>query len=125
MIAAIIVVALVSVVGMGAIAVALSRHSERGWERAAEAERSIRESQTARITTLENRLFSHSWGEFASLQSVPDETAKAAWAEREHAASVRFPESFGLTEDEVNEERFRSEGSDLEGSEVFEGPTVG
>jgi hypothetical protein len=119
MLAAIVIVALAAIAGVGVTTVALSRQAERGWLKASEAETRVREVLVARVTTLENRLMSHHWQDFANLQMVPDETAKAQWA-----AQQRDPESYGIQPEEMEAARMRSDGSDLEG-EVFEGPTIG
>ena len=93
--------------------------SLRGWHVAEAAYRNVVETQTIRISTLENRLLAHNWEEFAHLQNIPDESAKHVYADQ-----ARMPESWGLTRDEMAMAQGASNGEDLEGTD-FEGPTIG
>lgn len=120
MTAAIVLVALAAVAGVSIVSVVLSRQAREGWLHAGSVQREVRNLLIARVTTLENRLLAHNWQDFANLQHLPDEIAKAAWAE----AQQRAPESFGETAGEMLQERLRHEGIDLEG-DLFEGSTIG
>lgn len=120
MIVVTVIIALFAIAAVVALAKVLSDHSQKGWEAAHEAEASLRAHMVARITTLENRLLSHSWQDFANLQLVPDETAKASW----NPTEPRTPESFGVRPEEMAASQARNQGADLE-PEAFEGPTIG
>lgn len=115
----VVVVSVVAIVGLVVLSYSQGRQLAKAWSKSSEVERETREHHIARITTLENRLASNSWDEFAGLQSVPDELAKAAWAESQHR---NF--SFGETPQDLVASRATSDGADLEG-ESFEGPTIG
>lgn len=92
----------------------------QGWSAAYEVSREVRHLLTTRVTTLENRLMSHSWGEFAQLQNVPTELDKEVHAEAINRDQQRLNQEFA-------EARMRDSGDDLEGEGhyQFEGPTVG
>lgn len=91
--------------------------AERGWIEASSAERHLRHLMAARITTLENRLDSRSLEEFAQFQQIPDEIAKAGWAEQNHSQST--PSQLAW------EQRVRDQGADLEDTDNFEGSVIG
>lgn len=92
------------------------------WSYNSSNERQIRNLLVARISTLENKLLSHNWEVYSNMQYIPDEIAKASWAERQDAERSTFANGETL-EDRI---RYQSEqsGSDLEGM-AFEGPIVG
>lgn len=54
----------------------------RGHQEALQVNKEIRYLLTARVTTLENRLQSSNWQEFATLQQVPAETEKYGWSQQ-------------------------------------------
>ncbi len=121
MVAAIVLVALAALVVVGVVSVTLTRQAARGWQQASESERHVRELLIARVTTLENRLMTHTWQDFTSVQHSPDETAKIAWAESQFREQ---PVSVGHRPEDRVATQVRSDGSDLEG-DIFEGPTLG
>jgi len=91
-------------------------YAERGWSAHYQLTKDTLEYQSSRIATLENKLMSHSWHDFANLQEVPDDLAKVT--------------NIGVarTNSELTQELYRQQavldGEDLEG-ETFEGPTLG
>lgn len=96
-------------------------HVEQGWINSNETNKEVRNLLAARVSTLENRVMSNNWGEFANLQSVPTELDKGV-----HADSIRHEEE-RLVREAMNG-RIAYQGDDLEGEsdyETFEGPTVG
>lgn len=56
-----------------------------GYDEAIRVNRETRYLLTARVTTLENRLQTSNWQEFATLQQVPAETEKVGWSEQVEA----------------------------------------
>jgi hypothetical protein len=100
--------------------------ASRGFREALEISRETRYLQSARISTLENRLQADTWQEFAALQQVPNEGEKAAWSEQVHAQT----ENNGLYTPEQLEHlrRLIEDGSDIEGPmfpEDMESSTIG
>lgn len=76
-------------------------------------------AQQTRITDLENRLMSHTWGEYAQLQNgVDNHTAQTVRAVNSFG-EVRAEEAFGETEEDLVDAFLAANGVDLEG------PTVG
>jgi len=94
-----------------------SAYAERGWVAYYNVMTKMQETSSLRISTLENKLMSHSWQEFANLQEVPDESAKVTQLDiaRNHSELDRA---------EWIRSQQALDGDDLEG-EIFEGPTLG
>ena len=109
---------IVSIVVLAALAAVVyvsreqSKRLERAWQAGYRGLQDIKVAQSARITTLENRLDSRSWQEFDALQRTPDELAKQTFAQQ-----WLSPHDLG---EPVNESW---DPDDLEGE--FTGPTVG
>jgi len=76
-------------------------------------------AQQTRITDLENRLMSHSWGEYAQLQNGVDSHTDQTARVLNSFGEPRAEEAFGETEEDQVDAFLRSQGIDLEG------PTVG
>lgn len=92
---------------------------DKSREHVSKVEEETRRLLTARVTTLENRLLSHSWTDYANLQHTPNELNLS-----DTEGDGRTPESYGeLYEDRV-ETWLRNQGADLEGDTV-QGPVVG
>ena len=95
---------------------------EAGWRASEDANREVRDLLIARVSTLENRLMTHHWQDFAQIQQVPTELDKEVFAEgaRHEYRSIA---------DQFQDARIRDLGDDLEGEDErftnFEGPTVG
>ena len=123
----ILIISLGAIAGITVLAISHSRmtklNAERGWLVAAEANREIRTLLAARVSTLENRLQADSISAFAELQHIPDDLAKATYAEMGH--QPYFSDS-GINRDGSPVESLvgHSRADDLEGDN-FEGPTVG
>lgn len=97
-----------------------------GYDKALQVNREVRYLFTARVTTLENRLQTSNWQEFATLQQVPAETEKVGWSEQVEADT----EARGVyTPAQLEHLRqIIEQGSDLEGVEFpedMEGTTIG
>jgi len=118
---------LVTVLALCALGVAVLQNQmhqqrvDRLIEKSEEAHRQAITLQTARITTLENRLQAKTVDEYAGLQYVPDELTKAQRLEDIDELRRQYvPHTDQWPEEQMP--GYRAE--DLEGEE-FAGPTIG
>lgn len=76
-------------------------------------------AQQTRITDLENRLMSHTWGEYAQLQNEVDNHTAQTVRSLNSFGEARAEEAYGESPEDVAEQLL----SELVGD--YEGPTIG
>lgn len=83
-------------------------------------------AQQTYITELQNRLFAHSWTDFAQLQNDVDSHTGQTARVLNSFGEDRSEESYGESPDDLLNHALASLGSDLEGEGFADtGPTVG